>query len=225
MDDRDSAPETSLAVTGTLAGVLAAVLLVLALATGRSHALLQAVRPAAEQVALLLARPVLLRVDLALDGLLLCAYVAFFASLRANLRRWTDPARDLGPVWLGALALSALLDAVENTHVFAMLVQAEKGLPIAPGAIVMQAVASHVKLLANIGALFVLSFCLPRARPAERAIAVMLRWVQLPLGVAVLVLPASLARPVAIGRTWLLVAGLFAFASIARARARAQAAP
>jgi len=202
-----------------VAGTLGLSLLLLALATGTSHAALLINRPGADYAALLVQRAPWLRLDLALDFLFLCSYTAFFAAVHAMVRG-RDGAAVLPPVWLGALLLSAALDAAENAHLLVLLSMAEQGLIPGQGEIAFQAAASQVKLVANYAGLFALSLVLSRDTRRERVLTWFLRWGQAPLGVAVLVLPFPWARSLALLRTAGLVAGLWAFARIAQLQVR-----
>jgi hypothetical protein len=66
----------------------------------------------------------------------------------------------------------------------------------------------------------VLSFALPQSTIIERLTAFVFRWLQLPVGVAILVLPVELVRPLFIFRAIFFFAGLWATAWIIAHRAR-----
>jgi hypothetical protein len=211
-------PERAVALLGGLTASLALTLVILGLATGGSHAAIR-IEQAATYAAQLVGRAPILRVDVAIDFGFQMVYTAFVASLYAMLRRWSAPSNTPG-LWLGVLIASALLDALENAHVLAMLAQAEHGLAIADGQITAQVVISEVKLIANCGGLLMLSFALPEATRLERAVVAFLRWVHPVLGVAMLVAPALWARPFALLRFAGLIGALWAFAAIAQAHTR-----
>jgi hypothetical protein len=93
-----------------------------------------------------------------------------------------------------------VLDAAENAHILSMLSMAEQGQTIAQGEIVGQMVASQIKFMFSYFGVFVLSFALPQSNMIEKLVVFIFRWVQLPVGVAVLSLPVELVRPLFIFR-------------------------
>jgi hypothetical protein len=200
-----------------LSGTVALLLLALSLSTGTSHIAFQLVRPASEVAELLLARGSLLRVELGLDYLFLCLYTALFAATHDLLRAW-DRRSARAPVWLGLLLGSAILDAVENAHLLALLPAVERGLSIPQVEVNAQAVIGHLKFAMNYAGLLVLSFALPDRTRLERGLVIFLRWIQAPLGAAVLTLPPGFVRPFGLLRVLGFIAALWAWARIARAR-------
>jgi predicted nucleic acid-binding protein len=213
-------PEHAVALLGRLAATLALGLVVLGLTTGNSHAAIR-IDQAALYAAQLLARATLLRVDVALDLGFLLVYTAFLTALYATLRRWSAP--DGAPaLWLGALLVSALLDAVEDAHVLAMLAQAEHGIAIPDGQIAAQMLISELKLVTSYAGLMMLSFALPEGTRLERAVVGFLRWIHPVLGIAVLVVPSVWLRPLLLLRFAGLIGALWAFASIVRVHTRAR---
>jgi hypothetical protein len=209
---------------GVLAGSLALVLLSLALATHGSQGMFQLNRPAAEYSALLLNRAAPLRIDLAVDFIYICVYAAFFvklASVLPALRQQTgnEHAPSVSSaVWVSALLATALLDALENTHILAMLSSAEHGVPIPQDAIVWQAVESQMKFLFSYFGLFLLSFYVPAESLFERGFAFVLRWVQAPVGIAIFVLPLEAAKPFYLARALFFILGFWSMAWIVHRR-------
>ncbi len=209
-----------------LSGSLAAVLLLLALATHGSQGMFQLNRPVAEYTELLLARATELRIDLAIDFLYLCAYATFFVLLAPTLRSLnrdtaTEPVfLKSSNIWVGALLMTALLDATENAHILSMLNAAEKGIPLSSDGIAWQAAESQVKFVSSYFGLFLLSFCLPCESLIEKSFVLVLRWIQAPIGVAIFVLPADFLKPFFLVRALFFVFGFWAMAWIIYQRAK-----
>jgi hypothetical protein len=197
---------------GFIGGAIALALLALALVTRGSQAIFQVNRPAAEYAALLLQRAATLRVELAVDFVFIGFYAAFFVYLAQAIQSWRGTRTVAHPFWLGALLLTALLDAIENAHILSLLSLAEQGLAIPQGDIAWQMAASQLKFVASYLGLFLLSFELPEDTRLERALVVWLRWFQFPLGVAIFVVPAAAAVPLVLLRVVSFVAGLWIFA-------------
>jgi hypothetical protein len=101
---------------GIIAGGLALCLLALALVTHGSQAAFQVNRPAAEYAALLLQRAAVPRTELAIDFVFIGFYAAFFVYLLPAIQSWRNTRTVAHPIWLGALLVTALLDAVENAR-------------------------------------------------------------------------------------------------------------
>jgi hypothetical protein len=211
---------------GVLGGVLAATLFALALATKGSQGLFQVIRPAADYAALLIQRAPFLRADLGVDFIFIVVYAAFFVSLALVLKAWVrdkpfaDNIAVIVNVAVTALLVTAVLDAAENAHILSMLSMAEQGLPIGQSEIAGQMVESQIKFLFSYFGLFVLSFALPQSTIIEKSVVFVFRWVQLPVGIGILVLPAELVRPLFIFRAVFFFAGLWATAWIIARRAR-----
>jgi hypothetical protein len=211
---------------GVVGGMLAFALFALALATQGSQGQFQINRPAADYAALLVERAPSLRADLGLDFIFIVVYSAFFVALALVLKRWVEgqPFRDnvatIVNIAIGALLITGVLDAVENAHILAMLSMAEQGESIGQSEIAGQMVESQIKFLFSYFGVFVLSFVLPQSTIIERLAVFAFRWLQLPVGVAILVLPLELARPLFILRGIFFFAGLWAMAWIIAHRAR-----
>jgi hypothetical protein len=210
---------------GVLGGVLAATLFALALATQGSQGLFQVIRPAADYAALMITRAPFLRADLGVDFIFIVVYAAFFVSLALVLKTWVrdkpfaDNVATTVNVAVGALLITAVLDAAENAHILTMLSMAEQGLPIGQSEIAGQMVESQIKFLFSYFGLFVLSFALPQRTIIEKSLVFVFRWVQLPVGIGIFVLPAELVRPLFVFRAVFFFAGLWATAWIIARRA------
>jgi len=220
-----SKTERTTVMLGLAGGALALALFVLALATQGSQGLFQVNRPAADYAALLIQRAWPLRADLGLDFIFIVVYAAFFVSLALVLKSWVrdKPFREnvvaIVNVAIGALLTTAILDAAENAHILSMLSMAEQGQGIGQGEIAGQMVESQLKFVFSYFGLFVLSFALPQTTIVEKLVVLVFRWVQLPVGIGIFVLPAELARPLFIFRAIFFFAGLFAIAWIIVRRA------
>jgi hypothetical protein len=80
-------------------------------------------------------------------------------------------------------------------------------------------VGSQIKVLFSYFGVFVLSFALPQSTIIERMTVFVFRWLQLPVSVAILVLPLELVRQLFIFRAVFFFAGLLATAWIIAHRA------
>jgi hypothetical protein len=164
-------------------------------------------RPTADYAALLVKRAPFLRADLGLDFIFIVVYAAFFVSLALVLKAWVrdKPFRDnvatIVNFAIGSLLITAVLDAAENAHLLSMLSMAEQGLAIGQGEIAGQMVESQLKFLFSYFGLFVLSFALPQATFIEKLVVFVFRWVQLPVGIGISVLPAECALWLSSGRS------------------------
>ncbi len=118
-----------------------------ALLAGISQEPFQIARLADLNVTRLLQNPTGLRLNVGLDNLFIVAYCTFFVLLAVRLRPLHDPLH-FG-IALGAMLLTALLDAIENHHILVMLFSAERSLPISVGESQIQMIASSVKFQAN----------------------------------------------------------------------------
>ena len=162
--------------------------------TGVGQDPLQFVHPAAEYTALLLRNPAALRATLGLDNLFLVLYSTVFVLLAGELNQRGAPRLLLGVSAILLLALG-LLDTVENFHFMAMLAAAEQGRPPSDAEISWQVVESLFKFHVSYLGLFLLGLAMPRVTQAQRLLANLSVYLQLPVGVAIYVLPQALAVP------------------------------
>jgi hypothetical protein len=138
---------TPLRLTAFATSTCALILLILAVATGGSQGLFQLYAPVADYSALLLKRAPVLRLDIGIDLLFIAAYLSFFVLMgRQLLMDGSD--RLIVGIALGLVMMTALLDAIENAHILAMLRAVESGGILSAGQILAQQVASQVKFQA-----------------------------------------------------------------------------
>lgn len=221
----NKAERTTVALAA-VAGALALVLLILALAGLGSHQVFQINRPAADYARLLVQRSAALRAELGVDFIFLCVYGATFVALAATLCDWArgedDRKFSMVFAWGAAagLVLTALLDAIENAHLLSMLAMAEQGQPLAQSSIAAQMAASQVKFVSSYFGLLLLSFALPAASRVEKLLVFTLRWVQLPLGVSIFVVPPDFVKPLSFARAVFFIAGFWLTAYIVQARGK-----
>ena len=209
----DSFTERALRICALLAGTLVVGMLAIFVITGIGQDPLQYVHPAADYARLLLRNPPVLRAAIGLDNLFIMAYSAVFV-LMASLR-WRDgEARLLLVVGLALLLLLGLLDMIENFHFLAMLARAEQGHPPTDAEIGWQAVESMFKFHVSYLGLFVFGLALPRNSVRQRALVGLMVFVQWPVGVAIYVLPQSLALPLVFVRFAFFLAAFALVASI-----------
>ena len=147
-----------------LAGVTAsviAVMAVLGIATGASQELHEHFAQPEAFAMGLVEKGGALRVMMGLDVAFITLYTAFFAVQAAYLRERKQPAV---LVWLGfgAIALTALLDFIEDHHILVLLDQAEVRILPTAGAIAFQSVLSAVKFSCSFVGLVAFGLAIPR---------------------------------------------------------------
>jgi hypothetical protein len=97
-----------------------------------------------------------------------------------------------------------------------MIAIVEHGLDVGAGEIGLQVWASLLKFHASYLGLFLLGWVLPPDGASARALGVLLRWVQWPVGFAIYLVPAELARVLVFGRFSFFVAALLLLATAFR---------
>ncbi|HKA88707.1 MAG TPA: hypothetical protein VKE22_13645 [Haliangiales bacterium] len=214
-----SSLERTLGRLALAAGACALAMLAIALATGVSQEPLEIVQSPEQYAATLLARPVVLRMVFAIDGVFLIVYSAFFAMLGGWLARERPERRAGAYLAVGALLVTGLLDCVENLHIVTMLTVLEHGSAPALSQIALQSILSALKFSFSYAGLFGLAFILPRQTRLERALAASL-FVYMPVGVLVHVAPHTWVAPLILARLVFFVGGLFGYAKVFLDRAR-----
>lgn len=181
------------------AAIVVALLFGIFAVTGIGQDPLQYMHPVPEYVALLSRNPPVLRAAIGLDNLFIVLYSTMFLGLGALLWKET-PRRAVLGVSLGLLGATAILDLFENMHFLAMISAATQGMGVAGGQIGLQVWESLVKFHVSYLGLFLLSFALPRDTAVDRALVLLLRWVQLPVGLLVYLTPPAIAVPLVMAR-------------------------
>ncbi len=184
--------------------VLAMLGIFIALGVGQDP--LQYMHTPQEYAAILLKNPPALRATIGLDNLFIVLYATMFLTLGATLWQHSR-SRALLLAALGLLELSAMLDLLENMHFLAMIATAVQGLEVSQVHIEMQVWESLLKFHVSYLGLFLLGFAMPQQTRMESALNFALRWVQLPIGMLIYLVPAEWARVLVFGRfTFFLVA-------------------
>jgi hypothetical protein len=151
-----------------------------------------------------------LRLNVGLDNLFIIAYTGFFVLLAVRFRGLLSPIT-IG-VALGALLLTAFLDAIENHHILLMLHAFQHGEPISAEELEAQMVVSNLKFHASYLGAFLFGFGFYRLGGLGRVIAWLL-WLYVPLGMIVFAVPVEIVVPFALARTAFFVLG-FALAGV-----------
>jgi hypothetical protein len=151
-----------------------------------------------------------LRLNVGLDNLFIIAYGAFFVLLAVRLRGLLSPVT-IG-VALGALLLTALLDAIENHHILLMLHAFQHGEPLSAAELQAQMVVSNLKFHSSYLGAFLFAFGFYRLGGLGRAVAWLL-WLYVPLGMIAFAVPVEIVTPFALARTAFFVLG-FALAGV-----------
>jgi hypothetical protein len=157
-----------LVILGIVAGLLSGGMAVIAFSTGVTQEFFEAIHPAGMYFEELRKQASLLRVVFSLDGLFLLAYSAFFVCFAIERRDKADPM--LCRVLVGTVLFAALLDAVENFHILAMLHAAEAGFVPSAAEIELQYILSAIKFTAGYFAAVIFGIMYPRNTPLSRIV-------------------------------------------------------
>ena len=194
------------------------------LAFGIGQDPLQFIHPPATYTEILLRNPPVLKVAIGLDNAFILFYSTMFLALSALL--WQERApRLLVACSTTLLALTGLLDLVENMHFLSMLATAQQGLVIGIGEIGLQVWESLVKFHVSYLGLFLLGFALPAANRKGKLLCFLLRWVQWPVGLLIYLTPAGFAKPLVLVRFSFFLVSLLLIAAIYRRREGGSGAP
>lgn len=174
----------SVGITGAL---LAFGLLLISLLAGGSQEPFQVVRSVSEYSDMLTARAAGMRLSFTFDDVFIVVYTAFFILLGISLREHANPT--IINIAIGAIVLTGLLDAIENSHILTMMTQVEKGLPIQPSELAWQMAASQVKFMSSYFSIFLIGLSFPRENLLEKLAAWSFIYLQLPLGVLIFTAP------------------------------------
>jgi hypothetical protein len=148
-----------------------------------------------------------LRIAFSLDNLFLLAYSGFFLFFAIERRGKADPLAI--NVMIGSLLLAALLDAVENFHILAMLNRAETGAVPSDGEIELQYVLSAVKFTAGYFVAVIFGILYPRDTLLARIVGASTAIVFPILGVLVFTTPQLWSDVCGLGRFLFFVLGFF----------------
>lgn len=177
---------------------------------------LQYMHSSSDYAAILLKNPPALRVAIGLDNLFIVLYSTMFLALGSAVWERTL-SRPLLVASLSLTGLFAALDLLENMHFLSLISAALLGQDVSPTHIELQVWESLVKFHVSYLALFLLGLALPCASRLEMALCFALRWVQLPVGLLIYLVPAEFAKPLVFGRfTFFLVALLLLWAIFRR---------
>jgi hypothetical protein len=199
--------ERALRVTAWLACAAVVAMIAIFLTTGVGQDALQFVHPADQYARILLKNPAALRACIGLDNFFIVFYSTVFVTLGILLLRSGSP-RPLVLVAVGLLLLLSFLDMIENFHFLTMLAVAEQG--GAPSAAEIQGQAWESLLKFHVGylGLFLLGFALPQRTRAQRALARLSWFVQLPVGLLIYVTPHAVSVPLVFVRFGYFLAAL-----------------
>src|ERR1700685_1126964 len=201
-------PERLVVVFGMLAGLFATAMAVLAFSTGVTQEYFEAIHPAPKYAEMLVEQAAWLRIAFTLANLFLLAYSSFFLWFAIERRGKADPLAC--HVLVGALLFAALLDAVENFHILAMLNRAEGGQLPSDGEIALQYVASAVKFTAGYFVAILFGILYPRDTLLARIVGASTAIGFPILGAVVLTTPAPWSDLCGLGRFLFFVLGYFA---------------
>lgn len=193
--------DRTLAMLAILAMLIVMAMIVAIVTTGVGQDFFQSARPIDEFIGKVTANPnnaLGLRINLGLDNLFIVVYATYFVVLAVRFRSTMDS--QMITVALGAILLTALLDAIENQHITVMIHSVQHGLPITVAESQLQMVVSSVKFHSSYVALFLFALGFLREGAWGRAIAWVF-WLYVVLGLIAMVTPIELARPLALGRT------------------------
>lgn len=184
----------------TAAGAIATLVAMIAitLTTGVSQEGFELARDAAGYAADLRAHPAAIRLVFAIDSAFLVLYTAFFIGFARRIVR--PETRLIVGLAIGAIALTALLDMIEDHHILGMLAGTEAGAPPGPGELVVQHAISQTKFNVSYLGLFLFGLVVPRRRWPGTALALLLTVGTLIQGVWLYAAPVDLLPVGNLGR-------------------------
>lgn len=156
-----------------VAGIVCLVaMMAITLATGASQEAFEIVRAPDTYADGLLAHPGALRLLFGVDSAFLVVYSAMFVGVGQRIS--TPDNRRFVVIGVIAMLLTAVLDAIEDHHILAMLYGVEVGSRPGPGEIAFQHTLSQVKFNISYLGQFFLGLSLPRRTWVGRALALLL---------------------------------------------------
>lgn len=198
---------------------IAALLLIgmmgVSLATGVAQEPFELVRDPAAYRSDLLASSSWLKVILAMDSLFIIAYASFFLCFARVARQYGDA--EMLRLGVMAILATAILDVIEDQHLFALTDSLRLGEGVSLGVLRMQHVLSQTKFHLSYMATVFVAMGLPRRTPVELAFALAVG-VPLPLiGIFRWVAPAAFQFPLVVAQ-WLAFLGGFLGAALIAGR-------
>jgi hypothetical protein len=162
-------------------------------------------------------RPALFRTVVGLDN----AFIAFYAAAFVLVHQWMrarGAPRGLAAFALACMMAVAALDLTENVHYLVMSRRVEAGMGVVEWLAELQVYVSWLKFHVGYVGLTALGLAFPRRSMAERALAASLTWVQLPIGIAIYVLPHAIGAPLVLVRAFFFLGGLAGTAYVLAAK-------
>ncbi len=194
--------------------VLVLLMLGLFITMGIGQDPLQYIHTPQDYAAILLKNPPALRAAIGLDNLFIVMYSAMFLSMGTTLWKEGTGNKVLLVAALSLLGVSGLLDLLENMHFLSMIATALQGMSISQTHIELQVWESLVKFHISYLGLFLLGFAMPGETALQRTLRFALRWVQLPIGLLIYLVPPEIAKPLVFGRFTFFLFALLAIATI-----------
>lgn len=195
-------PSPYAAVTSKLAlfsAMLVVAMLAIFVIEGIGQDPLQYIHSVQDYATFLLKNPPVLRASIGLDNLFIVFYSTMFLSLGITI--WRDTSSKLMlSVALALMGLTGLLDILENMHFLSMIAIAVQGDEVGRTHIELQVWESLVKFHVSYLGLFLLGFAMTSATQLEKALCFVLRWIQLPVGLLIYLVPSEFAKPLVFGR-------------------------
>lgn len=183
--------------------------------TGIGQDPLQFVHSPQEYLSILLRNPPVLQFSIGLDNLFIVLYSSMFLAICISLWNVVEY-KALLAVSCALLGLAGMLDLIENMHFMTMIAAAKQGMDIGASQIELQVWESLLKFHVSYLGLFLMGFALPSNTWLESALCVALRWVQLPVGLLIYLVPREVSVPLVMVRFTFFFLALLAFAAIFR---------
>jgi hypothetical protein len=206
--------DQNVALTRLWAGIAAILLIAMmcvSLVTGVAQEPFELVRTPAAYRSDLIASSSWLKVILAIDSLFVIAYASFFVCFA----RVAGKHGDAGMLRLGVVAIlaTAILDIIEDQHLFALADSLRLGEEVSLGVLRMQHVLSQTKFHLSYLATVFVAMGLPRRTPVEWAFALAVG-IPLPIiGILRWIAPAAFQFPLVVAQ-WLAFLGGFVGAGV-----------
>lgn len=199
--------------------VLTALLLismfVISLITGVNQQYIETVHALADYERALMHGDHLLRVILIIDGLFIACY--WLLGIFLMLALWNDGTKFLLAISTACISGTALLDVVENSTFMMFIESLTNNLSLEAESVQQLTVISSVKWYLAYFAFLFLGLSFPDESKSQRIVSFLMKFVLLPLGLLVFMIPASPALLIAhLLRFGVLIVVLFMLASVAK---------
>jgi len=195
------------------AAIVVSGMLIIFMTAGVGQDPLQYVHSLANYKGVLLNKPTVLRIAIGLDNAFILFYVTMFLALALILSRQKRATLILWAA-LAFILLLGWLDLLENMHFLQMISSAEKGIVVPESEIKMQVWESLVKFHIGYIGLYLWGLALPAFDRKSKTLRFLLCYFQWVVGMAIYLVPATVAFPLVLTRFAFFLTALILIANI-----------